>query len=221
MNSPEKTDPKNAPIFNLPIATKTLAMIIIGVFFVQFFMYPTGKANFFASFGFVPSNFLDFPPKTIFAIISPFSYIFIHGTLLHVIMNTLMVVAFGSGVERWLGTKKFLILFFGTAIAAITIHFFYAVISDRLFETYYLGRAIIGASGATSGLFAAGIIYLRNIGTGIGSGPNGLAPLVILFIFISIIFGLTGSPDGHSVAWVAHIGGFLSGFAFLKFMKKL
>jgi membrane associated rhomboid family serine protease len=214
-DNPERAPP---PFLNIPTGTKVLAGLIVFVFFVEQFMSASGKLRFFNTFGFVPSDFAD-PASGLLSFFTPVTYVFLHATIMHVIMNTIMLVAFGSGVEKWLGTRRFLILFFGCGIIAALVHFFVALIGAGIFSSSSMAQTVIGASGATSGLFAAGIVYLNKIGTGIGSGEHGYWPLIILWVAVSIIFGLTGSPDGESVAWIAHIGGFLAGFGFLKIMK--
>ena len=213
--------PPNAPLLNLPKATQGLALTIIGMYLLQMFLPAATKAALFVTLGFVPVHFTMFPPPSFLNLLSPVTYMFLHASILHVVMNTLMLVAFGAGVERWLGSRNFLYLFFGTGIAAIIMHFFYALAVDNMFGGYAMEQAVIGASGATSGLFAVCMVYLQKMGMGIGAGPRGLLPLILVFIGISVVFGLTGSPDGNSVAWIAHIAGFLSGFVLLRFMKQL
>ena len=205
--------PKGPPLFNIPPATKWLAVIMMAVFFVQeVSMSVTGKASFFQTFGFVPRNLTDFVPSLWPSLFSPITYMFIHGSLVHIFMNVTMLLAFGSGLEKWLGRGKFLALFFGSGLIAILIHYILNNFSAEI---------VIGASGATSGLFAAGIIMLRNMGTGIGSGPYGIYPLIALFIVVTVIFGFTGSLDSSAIAWQAHLGGFAGGLLFMKLFKKL
>ncbi len=205
--------PKGPPLFNIPPITKWLAFIMIGVFFVQeISMTVTGKVSFFNTFGFVPTNITDFVPGLWLSLLSPITYMFIHGSLVHIFMNVTMLLAFGSGLEKWLGRTKFLILFFGTGLFAILTHY---VLNN------YSPDVVIGASGATSGLFAAGIVMLRNMGTGIGSGPYGIYPLVALFFVITLVFAFTGSPDGSAIAWQAHLGGFAGGLLIMKLFRKL
>lgn len=205
--------PKGPPLFNIPPTTKWLAVAMVAVFFVQeISMTVTGKVSFFNMFGFIPTNLTDFVPELWPSLFSPITYMFIHGSLTHIFMNVAMLLAFGSGLEKWLGRKKFLLLFFGSGLIAILVHY---ILNN------YSPEVVIGASGATSGLFAAGIIMLRNLGSGIGSGPYGIYPLIALFIVITVLFAFTGSPDGSAIAWQAHLGGFAGGLLFMKLFRKL
>ncbi len=211
--SKKQPKPKPPPLFNIPSATKWLAFIMIGIFFVQeVSMTPQGELTFLSTFGFVPTNLTDFVPALWPSLFSPITYMFIHANLTHLIINLAMLLAFGSGLERWLGRGKFLFLFFGSGLFAILAHYI---------MNNYSPDVVIGASGATSGLFAAGIVMLRNMGTGIGSGPYGLYPLIVLFVAITVVFGLTGGPGASAVAWYAHLGGFAGGLLIMKLMKKL
>lgn len=213
MSDTSQKQPNKQPMINLPPATKILVFTMIAVYFVQeVSMTVTGKVSFFYTFGFVPTYFSEFNGSQLISLISPLTYMFIHGTLVHIMINSLMLLAFGGGLEKWLGTRKFLLLFFGSGLIAVLTHFVFDMWS---------GNVVIGASGATSGLFAAGLIMLRNMGTGIGSGPYGLYPLIALYVAISVVFGVTGSPDGSSIAWIAHIGGFAAGFLFMKLFRKI
>ena len=208
-----KPKPEQPPLFNIPPITKWLAFIMIGVYFVQeVSMTVTGKTSFFHTFGFVPTNLTDFTPELWLSLFSPITYMFIHGSLIHIMMNVIMLLAFGSGLERWLTKAQYLVLFFGSGLIAILTHYI---------GNNYSPAVVIGASGATSGLFAAGLVMLRNMGTGIGSGPYGLYPLIVLFVIITVVFGMTGGPTGDSIAWYAHLGGFAGGLGIMKLMKKL
>lgn len=204
---------KKDPIINVPMATRVLAIIMGFVFIAQEYAFDvTLTLQMFNTFGFVPTNFSLFTPDKWLSLFSPITYMFIHGSMVHLGINVLTLLAFGSGLERWLGARKFLILFFGSGLTAILVHF--------IIYTYDT-HAVVGASGATSGLFAAGIIMLRHMGSGIGSGPYGIYPLVGLYVVMTLIFGLTNPLDGGSVAWVAHLGGFAAGLGVMKLMKKL
>jgi membrane associated rhomboid family serine protease len=56
---------------------------------------------------------------------------------------------------------------------------------------------------------------------GLGSSKYGIWPFVILWIAISLLFGLMEAPGGGTIAWAAHIGGFCAGFVFIKPVLRL
>lgn len=50
------------------------------------------------------------------AVWQPFTYIFLHGSLLHLLANVIMIVTFGPMVERLVGTRRFTWLFLLTGV---------------------------------------------------------------------------------------------------------
>ena len=51
------------------------------------------------------------------------SYMFVHASLMHLLGNMLGLVFFGTAVERSLGTKQFLILYFASGLASGMLSF--------------------------------------------------------------------------------------------------
>lgn len=209
--APQKT--KVPPLLNIPTCTKWLTGLLIFIYLVQEIgMDPAQKTAVYHNLGFVPAmfhNLSDFQPL---AIITPLTYMFFHGSLIHIVVNSLMLLAFGAGIEKWIGGRKMLLVFFLCGIAAALVHLLFNFSSTD---------PVIGASGATSGLFAAGIVMLKRMNMGVADGPYGLVPLIAVFIAISFIFSFSGSSDVQGVAWIAHIGGFLAGFGLMKLMRLL
>jgi membrane associated rhomboid family serine protease len=122
-----------------------------------------------------------------------------------------MLAAFGTGVDRWIGGKRMLALFVLCSFASTLVHFLFNPFSTD---------PVIGASGGLSGLFAAILIMMQQKGL-VPTGRYGLWPLIIIWIGISVLFGMVEAPGGGAVAWAAHIGGFLAGFVFLKPVLKM
>ena len=139
------------------------------------------------------------------------SYIFLHANFTHLIINCLWLLAFGPIVARRYGALLFLVFFFVCGIAAAATH---------LAFNWGSADPVIGASGAISGLMAAGIRLLPTLGR---SGENvPLAPIlsaqVLLFslfwVIVNLVAGQTGfgtAGDMHLVAWQAHLGGYFVG----------
>jgi len=197
------------PLVNMPPVTKWLLCLIVGIHFVTtVFFAPEQRDAIIDAFGFVPErlreNVID--PA---ALLSPVTHIFLHGGWMHVIMNAFMLAAFGSGVEKWLGSRRMLILFVVSAFFGVATHYMLNTTSPY---------PMIGASGGLSGLFAAAIVMINRGQRELG-GRIGILPFALIWIGLSIGFGMLGGPDGSIIAWAAHVGGFLGGFVVLKFMK--
>jgi membrane associated rhomboid family serine protease len=148
------------------------------------------------------------------ALVTFITYMFLHGDFTHVGINSLWLLVFGPIVARRLGTLRFLLFFLLCGVAAALVHL-----------TVYWGSPmqVVGASGAVSGLMAAGmrILYGRLYG-----GADGLAPIFskpilgfsAVWIIANVITGILRigvSDDLTLIAWVAHLGGFFAGLVLI------
>lgn len=197
------------PIINMPTLTKYLIGAIIGIELINALILSPEQSNaLIENFGFVPARFLpeNFTPA---AIITPLTSMFLHGGWMHLFVNAFMLAAFGSGVERWLGPKRMAFLFIMSGLCGVVMHYALNIASPY---------PMIGASGGISGLFAAGLIMINRGGRELG-GRFGILPMALLWIGVSVAFGMMGAPGGGSIAWAAHVGGFLGGLAILKAMR--
>jgi membrane associated rhomboid family serine protease len=197
------------PLINMPPVTLFLIVVILGIHILLTQILPIDQREWtIENFGFIPERFSS-GDLSGFSLFTPLTHMALHGGWMHVAMNTLMLAAFGSGIERWLGSSRMLILFFASGLIGAATH--YALNADSVYP-------MIGASGGLSGLFAAAIVML-NRGQREMGGRIGILPFAILWIGLSVAFGMLGGPDGSIIAWAAHVGGFLGGFAVLKLMR--
>ncbi|HLB89755.1 MAG TPA: rhomboid family intramembrane serine protease [Terriglobales bacterium] len=149
------------------------------------------------------------------------TYSFVHLGIWHILMNMLGLWMFGSQFELDWGFKKFLefYLFCVVGAALTTIAVSYTGLAGITAAT-----PTVGASGGVLGiLMAFGMIY--------GDREVMLFPIpfsirakyfvagVAFFTLISAI-NAAGSRHGQSVAYVAHLGGLLFGFLYVKFVPK-
>lgn len=201
------------PLLALPPITKymLLAFLIIHII-TDVILTDPQQFWVFMHFGFIPGYYTDALTWNWGALTGPFTFTFLHGSWMHVILNGFMMMAFGTGVERSIGSKRMFIFFMLCNIAAALAQF--------AFSPHSLAP-VIGASGGISGLFAAVLLMMHQSGQSNTNGRYGLLPFIALWIVISIAFGLIGGPDNSNIAWAAHIGGFLAGFVILKPIMKL
>ena len=124
---------------------------------------------------------------------------FLHspGLFLHILFNLYALWLTGPYLESLLGRARFIALF---AISALGGSVFYLLLADPSNQQEWFGGAL-GASGAVFGLFAALLVVNRRLGR--ESGP------IIAVIGINAVLGFV-LPN---VAWEAHLGGLLTGFA--------
>jgi len=197
------------PLINLPPVTQYLLITIIAIHMALTWIVPDTLAyNIYYTLGFIPARFSGDIPFTTLSLLTPFTYMLLHASWLHIAMNGIMFMAFGAGVERWLGAQKMVFILIISSLIGIGVQ--YALDPHSI-------HPVIGASAGLSGLFAAAFIMINRFQG--NTNPYGIWPFIILWIVISVVFGLIGSPDGNAIAWAAHIGGFMGGFAALKLLK--
>lgn len=209
---PRKPQRPYPPMFNIPPVTKYLTGFILLLYAVLWAISLTivpDIMQYMALFGgFVSGSWTGAVPFWWWSALTPVTSIFLHGSWMHVGVNVLMLVAIGSGAEKWLGARRYLILFVLSCWIALLTHLAFSPFSTM---------PIVGASGGISGLFGAVLLGMRNGTSGMNSN---MMPIIIAWIAISVFMGLMGAPDGSSIAWVAHIGGFLGGIGIASVMIK-
>lgn len=197
-----------APLLNIPPVTKYMLVAFLLVHVItNGLLDDRTQYEIFRSFGFVPGYYTGALPFGWEALIGPLTFTFLHGSWTHILLNGFMMMAFGTGVERWMGGKRLFVFFMLCNLCAALAQFVFDPFSPA---------PVIGASGGLSGLFAAVLLMMQKE-QGLGAGNrHGILPFILLWIAISVIFGLIGGPGQSSIAWAAHIGGFLAGFVLFK-----
>ncbi len=201
-----------------PLVNTSIIVLNIAIFLWMVSLSQSQLMEFSFSEGLIPANFTQnlFMGNPFAAITSLITYQFLHGGWIHLIGNILYLWVFGDNIEDRLGHGTYLL--------------FYLVVGGvaGLFQVYFNPTStvpIVGASGAVAGVLGA---YLL-------SCPNARVLTIIpIFIFITIaeiravfflifwfviqIFNGVASVgiQNVTVAWWAHIGGFLAGMAFIK-----
>jgi membrane associated rhomboid family serine protease len=149
-----------------------------------------------------------------FALWQPFTYLFLHstGSLGHLLFNMLSLWMIGTELERTWGTRFFTKYYFVTGVGAGVCSLLVSLIAP---SSYY--GVTVGASGAIYGLLLAYGMYFPN-------------RMLILFIFpvpariaVTILGAIAfvsslGGPGGN-VAHIAHLGGLVIGYLYLKSLR--
>ena len=140
-----------------------------------------------------------------------FTYMFLHDPtgFGHIIFNMFALWMFGMDLERDWGTKRFLQYYFLCGVGAGICD----VVANALFGKW--GARTIGASGAIFGLLLAfGYLYRDRIVLFSFLFPIKAKYFVMILGAIELMFVLRGVNSG--VSNVAHLGGMLFGFLYLK-----
>ncbi|MGE4313334.1 MAG: rhomboid family intramembrane serine protease [Pseudobdellovibrionaceae bacterium] len=206
-------EPGHEPFINLPPLTKILVAGIVFIHIALWLCAEVGASQItlfaYSELSFIPARFSGVAPFEPWSFLTPITYAFLHHDWLHISMNALMLLALCAGYEKQEGASRTLCVFFSTSVLAIFLQFCFAPSSTI---------PVVGASGGISGLFGAlmAMLYL----SGRFGDQGSLLRAVIVFIVISVIVGLIGGPGGAMIAWIAHIGGFLSGIALTFFWHR-
>lgn len=209
------------PVFNIPGPILAIVALCVGIHLVRLYVLSPGTDEWFLIYtAFIPARFTQaggFADPL--AWLTFVSYSFLHGSVLHVVVNMVWLLAFGSPVAARIGVWRTGLFWILTAVAAALTHF--AVYPQSM-------SPLVGASGSISGLMAAAARYgfrrSENSRSPAFTGP--LLPIretltsrstlvfVAAWFAMNLVAGLVSIAPGESgpIAWQAHIGGFIVGF---------
>jgi membrane associated rhomboid family serine protease len=174
-----------------------------------------------------------FPSSYYFRIWQPVTYMFMHGGIAHIFVNMWGLLMFGSALERTIGTRKYLILYFLAGFGALLVHlgveyiqvqqWYSSMAMGRITqETYYmnLNTPMLGASGAIYGVQVAyAMLYPNDVWMLIFPPVRMKAKwFILIFLALELYLGVTGTVEG--VAHFAHLGGALVGFLLILVWKR-
>ena len=160
--------------------------------------------------GFIPARFgseLIVPPGTMVPFfLTPLSSAFLHGGVLHIVFNLVVLLFIGRQLEAPLGSKAMAVLLLAGAYGGALTQF----LADPQSAV-----PMIGASGAISALIAVfALIFSRSQAPAIGPIPAHWVRalwLAAAWIALQLLIGFTGGGGFGAVAIWAHVGGFLAG----------
>jgi len=185
-----------------------ILFICLVVFFFQISSSQSNLITYY--FGFKPASFFyNFDKPTFFPILTLFTSLFMHGGWMHLIGNMMYLVIFADNIEDVFGKKKFILFYLFSGIFASFSQALLNLSSDV---------PMIGASGAIAGVLGAYLFYFPKAKI-LVLVPFFIfftlrIPASILLIFWFIFQFLNLSNIESSVAWMAHIGGFIFGYIF-------
>jgi membrane associated rhomboid family serine protease len=150
----------------------------------------------------------------------PFTYMFLHSmSVTHILFNMLMLWMTGSELEgRW-GSRFFLGYYLVCGVGAALLYLA-VIIGYGLITGNPKGwtSPVIGASGAIFGLLVAyGMIFGERIVYFMMIFPMKAKYFVMILGAILMVTMINEGLVGGDVAHLAHLGGLVTGFVFLKF----
>ncbi len=203
-------------VIQFQIVTVTLIVINVAVFLAfHFEIFNQREIVEILTYGVIPAEIVDGGnvyklPVPVAEELTLVSYMFLHGGWMHLIGNMLFLWVFGDNVEDSMGHLRFLVFYLLCGVAAALAHIYWSPSSET---------PLVGASGAIAGVLGAYLVLHPKAQVWVllfMRIPVRLPAMWVLAGWIGFqIFSAyaTGSAveGGESVAWWAHIGGFIAG----------
>lgn len=200
--------------------TKNIIILNVVFYLVTNFFMSEQLYNLFSAY------YIQSPHFKVYQIITS---MFMHAPLgsqigiMHILFNMFTLLSFGPIIERVLGEKQYVILYFLSGIGAYILHCvwnYYQIMVDGVDINLINSVQTVGASGAIAGLIAAFTLLSPDSKIAIMFIPIGIKAkyLMGVALAVSFYFGVTGTVGG--IAHFAHIGGALVGFVYMYFWKK-
>ncbi len=207
------------PTSVVPWMLYVLIAVNVAVFLFEVSLSENQLQQFVSTYGFVPERAMDvfrgeagLPAGLL---VPAFTSMFLHGGVAHLLGNMWFLHIFGDNVENRLGHFRFLAFYLVCGLAATALH--YAVGPHSTVPT-------LGASGAIAGVLGAyavcwprariltlvPVLYFLHL--------VELPALLVLgmWFLIQLLYGSISLGVHFSIAYWAHIGGFVAGLALIK-----
>jgi len=191
---------------NLTDVVKNLLIINVIIFFGA------------TSMGFARNLYLHFPLSEAFQPYQIVSHMFMHSSVGHLFFNMLSLFFLGPYVERYLGSKRFLILYLASGFGAVVAHMgvdYYQYLEGTLHMI-----PVVGASGAVYGVLLAFAYLFPDVKLMLMIPPIPVKAkyLALGLIAYDLYSGVVRSGTG--IAHFAHLGGALTGILLVLYWKQ-
>ena len=215
---------------NIPSITKNLLIINVLAFFATWVFEKQGL-DLTATFG------LHFFMAKDFSFYQLVTYLFMHGSFMHLFFNMFAVWMFGTVMERVWGPKRFLIYYLVCGIGAgiiqegvqyinyanenLAAYDFVMTSSGRITTEAYLNLwTTVGASGAVYAILLAFGMTFPNERMFIIPFPFPIKAKWLIGGYIVIEVWSALNTPGDGIAHMAHLGGMLFGFLLIRYWRK-
>jgi membrane associated rhomboid family serine protease len=210
------------PTKRFPFVTVGIIGLCCLVYVYQFFLNANESMLKVYSFGFIPGVFFghDSLPDDLTYLPSSFTLItsiFMHGGIMHLLGNMLYLWVFGDNIESFFGAFRFAIFYLFCGLVATFSH---AIVDTESIIP------LIGASGAISGVLGAYMVLYPRAKVLVAIPifyfiyTTRLPAAVVLSIwFIIQLVSSILQDAGSGIAFLAHVGGFVSGLIVVFLIK--
>ncbi len=231
--------PKQPPAINAPRVVLALIAIFSVIHFIRFLLPTNLDLEVLLLFSFFPARYggaehIVLPGGAAAGIWSFVTYAFLHGNVVHLVVNAVWMLAFASPVARRMGVRNFLWFSLLCSVAGVLTHL-----------VFHWGEAVpvVGASAAISGHMAAAMRFVFQTQGPLGyigdSSPASLhvpalsirqtfqdrrvVSFLVVWVGINLLMGLGALQLDDSlsnIAWEAHIGGLVAGLFLFGFFDR-
>lgn len=140
-----------------------------------------------------------------------FTYMFAHGSFMHIFFNMLALASFAPILEGYWGEKRFLLFYIVTGVGAGVL---YGAVNYFIFPG--AEGIMLGASGAIYGILMAFGMVFPNLEIMLLFPPIPIKAKYMVFLMGFLTYAMDRSG---TVAHVAHFGGAFVAFALISFWR--
>jgi len=196
--------------------------LLIGINVIVFLLIniPDTLAKFFFQtplIGFYANEYLQLPSNLSILLKhfwTPVSYMFMHGGWLHILFNMLWLYWFGQIFEEYLGKNRTVGLYLMGGLCGA---FLFLLCYNTLPIFAHADTSLVGASAGVMAIIIATATLLPDYSLSLFLiGPVKLKWIALFFVLIDF-FGIIGPNSGGEIA---HLGGALIGFTYIKQLQK-
>lgn len=181
----------------------TIILVATNAVIFAYGMLSQTQSQIIAHYGFIPDELFrannSLLPDSLLRL---FTSMFVHANIAHIAFNLFALIYMGGFAERSIGVPRFVLLYIVAGLGGGLLH---GVVASYILSS---GDSIlIGASGAISGILGV------SAALGDIRGYYWLG-IQVLYVFI-------GSVTSLSIAFMAHVGGFVTGLLLTKVLIEI
>jgi membrane associated rhomboid family serine protease len=196
----------------ISVLKASYSLTILAIALLSFFLENIIGYKYFLYFALFPSDVFSYPLKFALNLVT---HMFLHSGGFHLLFNMLFLYFFGPELERRIGGKKFLTVFFISGFAGGIGYLLWSLFMSIFFNTPLIPA--VGASGALFGVL--GCLAILAPETRVYAFfipiPMKLTQALVFFTLLDLIFVVMGDP----IALSAHVSGAVAGLIMGSLMK--
>lgn len=208
-----KSQFKNGSALIKLIFANLIIFCLIHIFGIVLWLFKVNNGTELISYWLsLPANFSQLLTKPWTLI----TYMFLHTSMMHILMNMLWLYFGGRIFIEFLGQKKLVTTYLlggltGGILYILSFNFF------PVFDKAIIGSMALGASASVMAILIAGVTYVPNYVVRLFLfGEVKLKYIGLASIVFFVLMGMQANPGGN----IAHLGGALFGFFYIQQLKK-